>query len=76
MTETLRYRGVPNTFSELITRLHEISADNDTLDINRTRNTRSIRTTDEMDWTPTVSVNRTETYTKHYRSRTRAPRQA
>jgi hypothetical protein len=76
MTETLRYRGVPNTFSELITRLHEISADNDTLDINRTRNTRPTRTTDEMEWTPTVSVNRTESHTNRYRPETRAPKQA
>jgi hypothetical protein len=49
MTKTLWYQGVPSTFSELIARLHEISADNDTLDINHTRNPRAIRLDDEMD---------------------------
>jgi hypothetical protein len=76
ITETLRYRGVPSTFSELIARLHEISADNDTLDINRTRNPRAIRPDDEMDWTPTVRVNRTEPRTKPQRSEAGSHRQA
>jgi hypothetical protein len=60
MTKILQYHGVPSTFLELITRLHEISADNNTLDINSTRNARPKRMTDEMDWTPMVSVNHTE----------------
>jgi hypothetical protein len=49
MTETLWYRGVPSTFLELITQLHEISVDNDTLDINSTRNARPKRIIDKMD---------------------------
>jgi hypothetical protein len=80
MTNSLMNRGIPATFSDLISRLHEISSDMDALDITRTERARKSRTPrqndDEMDWTPTVSVNRTETYTKHHRSRTGAPRQA
>ena len=73
-------RGIPATFSDLISRLHEISSDMDALDITRAERTRRSRTPrqndDEMEWTPTVSVNRTETSTKHHRSGTGAPRQA
>ena len=80
MTNSLMNRGIPATFSDLISRLHEISSDMDALDITRAERTRRSRTPrqndDEMEWTPTVSVNRTETSTKHHRSGTGAPRQA
>ena len=74
MTETLRYRGVPSTFSELITRLHEISADNDTLDINRPQRTRSLRrpqevTYEPMDWTPTQAITVNRVYSQPDRQR-------
>ena len=80
LTNSLMNRGIPATFSDLIARLHEISSDMDALDITRTERGRKSRTPrqndDEMEWTPTVSVNRTETSTKHHRSGTGAPRQA
>lgn len=75
MTETLRYRGVPSTFSELIARLHEISTDNDTLDINRPQRSHSPKTTharttyEPMDWTPTQAVTVNHTYPRPNRQR-------
>jgi hypothetical protein len=80
MTNSLMNRGIPATFADLISRLHEISSDMDALDITKAERTRRSRTpgrnNDEMDWTPTVSINRTEPHTKHRRPESKAPRQA
>jgi hypothetical protein len=75
MTETLRYRGVPSTFSELITRLHEISTDNDALNINRPQRPRSPKAPrveagyEPMDWTPitTVATSSIQSHTDRHR---------
>ena len=80
MTNALMNRGIPATSADLISRLHEISSDMDALNINkeeRTRRPRSPRqNSDEMDWTPTVSVTRAEPHTKHRRPESGTPRQA
>jgi hypothetical protein len=80
MTNSLMNRGIPATFSNLISRLHEISSDMDALDINKTERTRRPRPPkrddDEMDWAPTVSINRAESHTKHHRPEGGSPKQA
>jgi hypothetical protein len=80
MTNALMNRGIPATSSGLISRLHEISSDMDALNINREERTRRPRSTrqnsDEMDWAPTVSVNRAEPHTKHRRPESGTPKQA
>ncbi|KAJ5875763.1 uncharacterized protein N7473_003169 [Penicillium subrubescens] len=80
MTNALMNRGIPATSSGLISRLHEISSDIDALNINREERTRRPRSTrqnsDEMDWAPTVSVNRAEPHTKHRRPESGTPKQA
>lgn len=70
MKTALFSRGIPNDFLGLINRLHEISTDKDTLGLHETKPYRTARAsnTDEMDWTPTVSVNRTETRTTRRRN--------
>jgi hypothetical protein len=53
--------GIPATFLDLISWLHEISTDMDALNINKPEWTRRPRSrSDEMDWTPTMRVNRTK----------------
>ena len=72
-------RGIPATFSELISRLHEISMDIDALNIDKPeRICRSCpsRLNDEIDWTPAVAVNCTELYTKPRRTDSETPREA
>jgi hypothetical protein len=79
MTRSLMNRGIPATFSDLISRLHEISTDMDALNINkdeRARRPHSPKRSDEMDWTPTISVNRTEPRAKHRRSEGESTKQA
>lgn len=62
MTESLMNRGIPPTFTGLISRLHEISNDMDALCINRPQRPRSPKTSrteatyEPMDWTPTTTV--------------------
>lgn len=62
MTESLMNRGIPPTFTGLISRLHEISNDMDALCINRPQRSRSPKTSrteatyEPMDWTPTTTV--------------------
>lgn len=67
----LMSRGIPRTFLELISCLHEISNDRDALEISGTswaapskRSTKKAKHVDEMDWAPTVKANRTETQRK------------
>ena len=68
MSVALMNRGIPATYSELITRLHEISTDIDTLNLSGGNNSgsrkktasRRLKDPDEMDWTPTVNAHRTE----------------
>lgn len=79
MTSSLMNRGIPATSSDLISRLHEISSDMDALNINKTERTRRPRSKsndNEMDWTPSVSVNRTEPRTKPRRFENEHPKQA
>jgi hypothetical protein len=66
MSSSLMNRGIPATFSDLISRLHEISIDIDALNINKVERTRRPRSrSNEMDWTPTIRINRAEPRTKH-----------
>ncbi|OOQ89513.1 hypothetical protein PEBR_07966 [Penicillium brasilianum] len=80
MTNSLMNRGIPATFSDLISRLHEISSDMDALNITKAERPRRPRSprqnSDEMDWAPTVSISRVESHTKHRRPKTGTPRQA
>lgn len=79
MTSSLMNRGIPATSSDLISRLHEISSDMDALNINKTeriRRSRSKSNDGEMDWTPSISVNRTEPRTKPQRPENEYPTQA
>jgi hypothetical protein len=77
MSSSLINYGIPATFLDLISRLHEISIDMDALNINKPERTRRPRSrSDKMDWTPTVRVNRTEPRTKPHRSEADSHRQA
>jgi hypothetical protein len=66
MTKALMNRGIPTTFASLIGRLHEINSDMESLEINLPR--RHHHQEDDMDWTPTLSVNRTSTHPRERRS--------
>lgn len=63
MKQSLSYRGVPETYQDLVIRLHQIHTDDNTLGLKEkpskiaaeARTNRS-RTDDEMDWTPTKSA--------------------
>jgi len=67
MSNSLMNRGIPATFQGLISRLHEISTDMDALNISKPPTRRSTKSVDEMDWTPTVSVNRVDPHANHRR---------
>ncbi|KAJ5583166.1 retrotransposon gag protein [Penicillium sp. DV-2018c] len=61
MSAALMNRGIPNTYSELVNRLHEISNDIDALtggENGKKSSARRGRIVDEMDWEPTVSANK------------------
>ncbi|KAJ5863529.1 retrotransposon gag protein [Penicillium soppii] len=64
MSGPLMNRGIPATFSGLVSRLHEISTDIDALNSNKpsSRRTAKLNNSDEMDWTPTITINRTDAY--------------
>ena len=65
MSVALMNRGIPDTYSGLITRLHEISTDIDTLNLSgegsSKTSSRRPKQLDEMDWTPTVNAYRIDT---------------
>ena len=65
MSAALMNRGIPDTYSGLVTRLHEISTDIDTLNLSgegsRNTSNRRRKQPDEMDWTPTVNAHRIDT---------------
>ncbi|KAJ5471895.1 retrotransposon gag protein [Penicillium diatomitis] len=62
MSVALMNRGIPATYSGLISRLHEITTDMDALNLGKSRSNKSPRrqqrNLDEMDWSPTIDVNR------------------
>jgi hypothetical protein len=64
MSAALMNRGVPATYSGLVSRLHEITTDMDALNLSKNRSNKAPRRqqkdpdSDAMDWTPTVSANR------------------
>jgi hypothetical protein len=57
-------RGVPATYSGLVSRLHEITTDIDALNLSKNRSNKAPRRqqkdpdSDVIDWTPTISANR------------------
>jgi hypothetical protein len=67
MSSSLINYGIPATFLDLISWLHKISIDMDTLNINKPERTQHPRSrSNEMDWTPTVRVNYTKPRIKPY----------
>jgi hypothetical protein len=72
MSGSLMNRGIPATFSGLISRLHEISTDMDAFNINKpsSRRTANSNNSDGMDWTPTTSINRANAHEDRRRNGT------
>jgi hypothetical protein len=72
MSVALMNRGIPATYSGLVSRLHEINTDMDALNLNGNGKSkpsnRRQKDPDVMDWTPTVTANRTESHQKHQRN--------
>jgi hypothetical protein len=65
-------RGIPSTFSDLITQLHEISSDIEVLSLNKPEQTQRLYSPkpndNQMDWTPTINTNWAEPRMNHRRS--------
>lgn len=59
--------GILSNFLGLINHLYKISTDKDTLGLHKIKPYRTARVsnTNKIDWTPTISVNQTKTYTTH-----------